>query len=155
MQFSISVKGIDKVTRDLDKYSENVRKGITREVARTTTDIHRHAQQAAPMGAEGTLKRKINFAIADMVGEVWSGAEYSIGVEKGQKPGKWPQYDDLMRWVQRKLRVPKNKLKSVTFLVGRKIFEQGTKAQPFFEPQVRKHEKRFQNRILKVVNQRA
>lgn len=151
MQFSLKVEGIKDVARDLENYSNRVRAGLLREVAKTTYGIHREAKENAPIGAEGTLKARIQASVVDLAGEAWSGAKHSLGVEMGQKPGTWPHVGDLMLWVKRKLRVPKNRLKSVTYLIGKKIFEKGTQAQPFFEPAVNKWRDKFYNNVNRLI----
>ena len=152
MQLSLKIEGIKDVNGQLKAIDEKVRAGLIKEVARTTTDIHREAYTNAPMGAEGFLKKNIKFVVTDLNGEVMSNAGYSVDVEKGQKPGKWPHVGDLTRWVSRKLGVPKNRLKGVTYLVGKKIFERGTDAQPFFEPAVKKYEKKFFANVQRMIN---
>jgi len=152
MQLSLKIEGIQETNGELKKIDAKVRGGLIREVAKTTTNIHREAYSNAPMGAEGFLKKGIRFIVTDLAGEVFSSAKYSVGVEKGQKPGTWPHVGDLTRWVSRKLGVPKNRLKSVTYLIGKKIFEKGTDAQPFFEPAVKKHEKRFFRNVQRLIN---
>ena len=151
MEYRLSIEGLDEVKKDLKHFNERVRAGLLSEVADTTTKIHKQAKEDAPMGAEGDLKRGVGQIVTDLTGEVWSGAAHSIAVEQGQKPGKWANVEDLMLWVKRKLRVPKNRLSSVTYLVNRKIFMKGTDAQPFFEPAVKKHGKDFHRRVMKLL----
>lgn len=146
MQFSIEAIGAKELQRDLNKVDAKVRVGIIRAVAKTTYDIDREAKKNVPVH-EGQLKNSITPVVRDAQGQVSVRKEYGAGVERGQKPGTWPNVGDLMLWVKRKLKPQKKRLRSVTFLVGRKIFERGTPAQPFFEPAVEKHRKRFHRRI--------
>jgi hypothetical protein len=150
MQFSISVRGDKKLRKALRGYNEKVRKGLMREVAGTAAKIDREAKRNAPV-ATGLLRNRITFVVQDLAATVFSNAKYSTDVEKGQKPGSWPNRDDIERWARRKLKVPKNRLKSVAFWVSRKIHDKGTDAQPYFEPAVKKGERWFYLRVKKRV----
>jgi len=150
MQFSISVRGDKELRKALRGYNEKVRKGLMREVAGTAAKIDREAKRNAPV-ATGLLRNRITFVVQDLAATVFSNAKYSTDVEKGQKPGSWPNRDDIERWARRKLKVPKNRLKSVAFLVSRKIHDKGTKAQPYFEPAVDKGQRWFYLRVKKRV----
>lgn len=150
MQFSISIQGDRELKRALHGYNQKIRKGLQQEVARTATDIHRDAKTDAPVDT-GILRNKINFVVQDLAATVFSNAKYSTDVEQGQKPGRWPNPQDIRKWVERKLGIPKNKSKSVAFLVGRKIFQKGTDAQPYFEPAVKKNQKEFFKNVKRMV----
>ena len=173
MEFRLSIEGLDEVKKDLKQFNERVRAGLLREVKDTTLKIHKQAKEDAPK-VSGELHGGIAFANADLSGEVWSGAAHAIDVEKGTKgKGKWsrprksnsalkfvrpsrnyegwPNVEDLTYWVRKKINPPTKKLRSVVFLVGRKIYEKGTKAQPYFEPAVKKHGKDFHRRVMKLL----
>ena len=150
MQYGIEIDGI----KDFNKYMKKVEKGtrdaIVRATAETATKIQGDARKAAPVDT-GQLRVKIQQRVTDKVGVVWSGAKYGEEVEMGRKPGKWANPYELMGWVKRKLGVQRNRLKSVTYLVNKKIYEKGTKAQPYFFPAVEKHEKRYVKRIMQLI----
>ena len=150
MQYGIEIDGI----KDFNKYMKKVEKGtrdaIVRATAETATKIQGDARRAAPVDT-GQLRIKIQQRVTDKVGVVWSGAKYSEDVEFGREDGTWANPYELMGWVKRNLKVPRSKLKSVTFLVNRKIYEFGTKARPYFFPAVEKHEKRYVKRIMQLI----
>lgn len=150
MQFSINIQGDRELKRALRGYNQKIRKGLQQEVARTATDIHRDAKGDAPVDT-GILRNKINFVIQDLAATVFSGAKYSSDVEAGQKPGRWPNPQDIRKWVERKLGVARNRSKSVAFLVARKIFKKGTPAQPYFGPAVKKNQKEFFKNVKRMV----
>jgi hypothetical protein len=150
MQFSITVKGNKEVKAALRGYNEKVRKGLMQEVARAAAMIDKDAKKAAPV-ASGLLRNRITFIVRDLAATVFSNAKYSTDVEYGQKPGTWPNREDIEKWVKRKLGVSKNKIKSVAFLVSRKIYNKGTDPQPYFEPAVKKGARFFYLRVKKRV----
>lgn len=47
-------------------------------------------------------------------------------LEFGRRPGTWPPRDVIEAWVRRKLKVSDKEVKSVAYLVARKIKEKGT-----------------------------
>lgn len=78
---------------------------------------------------------------------------YASFVEYGRGPtkqaGQIPLRTTLKAWVHRKLGIPHGKdLESVTYLIARKIHRKGTKAQPFFNPAVKK----FEDKVSDIVS---
>ena len=68
-------------------------------------------------------------------------ADYGKYVENGRGPGKFPPPDKIREWIEIKPvsiqpgmngRTPS--IEQLTFLISRKIANEGTEAQPFFEP---------------------
>lgn len=77
--------------------------------------------------------------------------EYGRGPTK--KAGQIPLRTTLKAWVHRKLGIPYGKeLDSATFLIARKIHRKGTKAQPFFNPAVKKLEDKVSDIVSKYVD---
>lgn len=150
MKFDLSIRGADKLRADLRSYNRKTQKRLQREVDNTATKIHRTAREMAPNDTGG-LRWGINIAVRYLSAVVWSSADYSLAVERGQKPGTWPNPYLLQGWVKRKLKISKKRLKSVTFLVGRKIFRKGTEAQPYFGPAVKKYKTRFFQRTRRII----
>ena len=82
---------------------------------------------------------------------------YAAHVEYGRGPtkkaGQIPLRTTLKAWVHRKLGIPYGKeLESATYLIARKIHRKGTKAQPFFNPAVKKFEERVSNIVSEYVD---
>lgn len=80
-------------------------------------------------------------------------AEHAPFVEFGRKAGAYRKSEsgNLRAWVRRKLGVSEERLESVTFLVGRKIRREGTKAQPFLLPAYKEIEGKIEEIIKKHV----
>lgn len=150
MKFNLQVTGIKDVQRSLNKYNKETVKKLQKEIDRTAINIHKDASENAPV-AQGILRARIKFTRGRLAAIVWSGAKYSLDVEQGQQPGRWPNKDDITRWVRLKIKPPAKKLKGVAYLVGRKIYKEGTKAQPFFEPAVKKHKQKYFNRVARII----
>jgi len=151
MEFSIKVDGLDSLKKEMRKIDSKTRAIVLREVTKAATGLHADIKSDAPVGATAGLKQTIQWNVTDTSADVWASKKYAPDVEKGQKPGRWPNMEDLQLWVKKKLGVSKKRLRSVTFLVARKIHDKGTEAQPFFEPNVRRWEKRFYNNLMKAI----
>ncbi len=68
-------------------------------------------------------------------------ALYGPAVEEGRRPGRMPPPEALEGWVRSKLRVPRDQVPRVAFLIARKIGRKGTKPRKMFErsiPAIRK-----------------
>lgn len=93
---------------------------------------------ATPVGVSGTLRGGTAASVStsgvaySIEGRVFNPVAYGMPVELGRAPGRQPPSSALELWVRRKLDVPENRVKSVAFLVARKIGRQGTKAVEMF-----------------------
>lgn len=81
-------------------------------------------------------------------------ADYFTFVENGRGPGKFPPVSKIQEWISVKPITPypgnNGKIPSVdqlTFLIGRKISEEGTDPQPFFKPAREEALKQFEQAI--------
>ena len=142
------------------QYSVTVNKQLQKEIARTAVNIHRDARttvarkrnrHGGQINDTGALLSGIRMVVQRLAGTVWSSADYSIDVEKGQAPGRYPNTNELKGWVKRKLGVSKKRLGSVTLLVARKIYKEGTDAQPYFEPAVLRYKFKFFNNVRRII----
>lgn len=123
-----------------------------REMLRATQDsvrlVSRNIRAAAPIGATGRLKAGIRGqALSPFRGiiRVEGPAEkYAQFSESGRRAGRWPPIEPIRRWVRVVLRPPQKMLESVTFLVRRKIGQEGTKGAKFFRSTAVKSEQAVQ-----------
>jgi hypothetical protein len=64
----------------------------------------------------------------DVLGRVFDPLAHALPQERGAHwPGAWPRRDAIEAWVRRKLGVPDNEVRSVAFLVARKLKRVGMK----------------------------
>lgn len=63
-------------------------------------------------------------------------------LEFGGESGNWPPVDALRQWVRRKIAPEPEELDSTTYLIGRKIFEEGINPQPHLRPAIREFKRR-------------
>lgn len=85
-----------------------------------------------PYTASGKLHRELQNPSNIRIIEVGGIPEIDLKVPKqleildfGRKPGRWAPLSPLQKWVGLKIRPTESKLKSITFLVNRKIFREG------------------------------
>lgn len=69
--------------------------------------------------------------------------DYYKYVENGRKAGKFPPVEKIKEWIKVKPVIPRGKNGKVpnenqlSYLIGRKIAREGTRANPFLEPTIR------------------
>jgi hypothetical protein len=110
--------------------------GVVTEQLTADTEYAVNALQAAvvpatPVGANAFLRNawgtdvRVGGTDVDVLGRVFNPMGYALPVERGARP-HFPPVDALMAWVRRKLQVPEKLVRSVAFLVARKISRRGT-----------------------------
>lgn len=85
-------------------------------------------------------------------------ADYWTYVEHGRGPGKFPPPPAIRDWIEVKPVQPypdsrgrTPTVEQLTFLIGRKIAEEGTEPQPFFEPAKEQALRQFSEAIDKAI----
>lgn len=87
-------------------------------------------------------------------------ADYWHFLEEGRSPGKYPPPDAIRNWIEVKPVVPQADMngrtptvEQLTFLISRKIAEEGTNPQPFFEPAKEETIRQFEDRISYAIEE--
>lgn len=87
-------------------------------------------------------------------------ADYWTYVEKGRGPGKFPPPPAIRTWIDVKPITPTPGIngktptvEQLTFLIGRKIAQEGTQPQPFFEPAKEEAIRQFSKAIDEAIAQ--
>ena len=103
-----------------------------------------------PVGVGGTLRAGIRgTVITHLRGEVGvegAASKYGDVVERGRRPGRWPPRDAIELWVKRIIKPEPKKLKSMAFLVQRKVGKIGFKGKFMF----RDAEKKLKTRVTNM-----
>ena len=143
------------------KYRNIMRQEYRRAVTELVIVGETIVSENTPVGVTGQLRAGVTGKVIThnlgVVIETGPGAKYVDAVEGGRSPGRFPPVDAIMLWVKRKLRVPPGKLKSVAFLVGRKIAKKGIKGKHMFRKAEAKMVGRIKRRIdiaSKVIERR-
>jgi hypothetical protein len=101
---------------------------------KSVAKIEARTRKNAPVGVNSRLRNSIASEVrspspGSLVGRVGSTMKrevYPVVMERGRKPGQqMPPSSALERWVRIRLGVPKKQVKSVAFLVARKIGRRG------------------------------
>lgn len=123
-----------------------------REMLRATQEsvklVAGRIRAKSPMGATKKLKTGIRGrALSPFRGVIkveGPAAKYAEFRELGRRAGRWPPVEPIRKWVRVILRPPRRELDKVTFLVRRKIGEEGYKGAHFFRSTAAKSEKDVQ-----------
>ena len=147
---------LEKVIRRFELFNRNARTGFQREVRHSALSIQRMAREnLRELGAIATGRLRSSIIIrfvSDFLGAViGTNVNYAGDVEFGQKPGHWPNVGDLVRWVRKKITSKLKLSRKIAYLVGRKIFEEGTEAKPYLLPAAEKIWPVFKYNIYKVI----
>lgn len=85
--------------------------------------------------------------------------DYWKYVENGRGPGRYPPPDAIRKWIEVKpiaiqpgMNGKTPSVEQVTFLISRKIAQEGTEAQPFFEPAKEQAVSEFDDAISQAIS---
>lgn len=89
----------------------------------------------------GSTEGRSGWEVTSTMGATGGASLYVEFVEHGRRPGKFPPIEPIRKWVRRVLGITgAAQIRSVAYLVGRKIARQGTPAQQFTAKTVEKEE---------------
>ena len=161
----IEIEGLRNLRADFTKASARAGDGVMKGLQSVGLEIVAEAKKNLNQNKTnntGTLRasgkvQKVDEGIDAGFFAEGSSEGYASHVEYGRGPtkkaGQIPLRTTLKAWVHRKLGIPYGKeLESATYLIARKIHRKGTKAQPFFNPAVKKFEERVSDIVSKYVD---
>lgn len=136
---------------------------VLNEFADTFIQIARDNLQANQSNASYNLYNSLEKIIEvgeDHYSVKISLADYWKWSENGRGPGKYPPPDAIRSWIEVKPVVPQADMngrtptvEQLTFLISRKIAEEGTNPQPFFEPAKEEAIRQFEDRISYAIEE--
>lgn len=156
IEASVNSGDLQRIIKRMSRMNENVRQGCQREVAHSALAIQRMAKQnLTDQGAVATNRLRssigIRFTVDRLGAVVGTNVNYGPDVEFGQKPGRWPNVGDLMRWVRKKITSDRKMVKSLTWVIGKKIHDKGTEAKPYLFPAAAKEWPLLKRNLEKVL----
>lgn len=128
-----------------DAFIENARRNLDSNNSNATRNLYDSFEKIIEIGKD---HYSVKIAMAD----------YGKYVENGRGPGKYPPIDKIQEWVEVKPisitpdmngRTPS--VRQVAFAISKKIAEEGTQAQPFFEPAKEQTIREFEDRITEAI----
>lgn len=130
------MQGWEELTRAWQRAPQIVREELTTATDEATALLQAATQAMTPVGATGLLRSSIlaqdTVALSDQViGVVGTSNPYAIPVELGTRP-HFPPVEALEDWVRARLNVAPEEVRSVAFLIARKIAAHGTPAVGMF-----------------------
>lgn len=148
MTIKVDQGSLQRTVEKLARYNEKVSEGTKRAVARTLVNIQSDARMRVPV-ASNRLRSSIvtRFRSDRMGGVVETNVDYAQYVERGRKPGRMPPSSALEAWVRTKISSSAKEVKSIAFLIARKIGLEGTRPQPFLGPAAKKEKWKYYQAI--------
>ena len=164
MQVGLELEGFDALKSAMDNHCRRVARSLDKTLDKEAKDLVANSQQNLRKNGSNAMGGLSASGHSEKQGEL----DYKVGfysdpkgdhaefVEYGRKAGKMPPptADELVEWVRVKLRVRDRKeAKQVAWRVARKIARAGTKARPFFGPEVEATKERVNKAIQKAIAQ--
>lgn len=142
MELNIKWTHLERVLNEFaDTFIELARQNLDANRTNASHNLYDSFEKIIEIGEDSF---KVSIALAD----------YWKYVENGRGPGKFPPIDKIREWIEVKPvqitpdmngKVPT--VEQVSFLISRKIANEGTDAQPFFEPAKQEAISRFNDAI--------
>jgi len=136
----IELKNFDEFSKNLGKAKEYMFVALNEALRKAGDLLTPKIREATPVGATHKLRNVTVYQILgkteDMRCEIRqsafssTGFPYGVAVRHGTRP-HFPPIEALIPWVRAKLAVSEERVRSVAFLVARKISRVGTKPNPY------------------------
>lgn len=153
----MALDGLDEVLKGLETASDAVKSAAARGLSKGAMAIIADAQdnlRANKSVVTGLLRQSgkvqkvdeltIDAGFFDTTNQT---SGYALYVEYGRPKGKMPPPSQLEQWAYKKLRLDAKDAASAGWALAKKIAKQGTIPHPFFEPAVRKNEKKVEKHV--------
>lgn len=130
-----------------DAFIQNARNNLEANQSNASYNLYNSFEKVIEVGEDYF---KVSISLAD----------YWQYLERGRGPGKFPPVDKIKEWIEVKPINPtplsNGKTPSVeqlSFLIGRKIANEGTEAHPFFEPAKEQTIREFEDKINQAIEE--
>jgi len=142
--YEIEVEGLSEQIALLESYEELSNRELMIAMNKSVTKIEQNVLPFVPvdrgrlLGSIGSEVQEISaFSIIGRIGSSLSSEEYPKVMEFGREPGgRFPPMEPITAWVKRVIlrgETDEAKIRSVSFLVARKIAREGIKAREFLK----------------------
>lgn len=128
-------------------FDEEIARAINESLILLQAEVRRNTPVGVTSNLRTGVHRRMISPYKGEVGVVGPAQTYADIREVGRRPGKMPPNEPIELWVKRKMRPAKDKLKSTTFLVRRKIGRQGYRGAFMFI----NAENKLRGRVLKIL----
>lgn len=130
-----------------DAFIQNARNNLEANQSNASYNLYNSFEKVIEVGEDYF---KVSISLAD----------YWQYLENGRGPGKFPPVDKIKEWIEVKPVNPtplsNGKTPSVeqlSFLIGRKIANEGTEGKPFFEPAKEQTIREFEDKINQAIEE--
>ena len=135
IDIEMKIEGLNIIIKNIGD-PKTVARPITRGMRQSGAAIQREESDEAPRGADSKLAGSIAFEVEKRQPfprwvKIGPTVKYGVWVAKGTRP-HFPPPGSLDRWVRLKLGIgDPQEIKSVAFLISRRMSRVGTKANPY------------------------
>jgi len=151
---TVEVLGKKEFEQYIETYTEEKVQGIKDVVNESGINVQAGSKKRAPVGVSGYLRSMIHLNMQDagLTAEVIAAAMYSEYIENGTGPAAghkryMPPPGVLLDWMKKK-GIPEDK----EFMIRWKIYQKGTKPQPFMKPSWEEEKPNFERNLRKVLS---
>ncbi len=151
-------KELDPLMARLRNYGKIANKHNRKAMKGSVISIERGARKTAPVGVAGRLRnsmasevRERRDVIIGRVGSTMKKEIYPIVMEVGRRAGTAPPPGALDRWVRIVLGVPPKKVRSVSFLIGRRMKKRRIKGRWYLVKSYRRERPKIDKRFGKAL----
>lgn len=157
---AIYVEGLDELLRKMDNLPAEVQRECFKAMQSASLDIIADAKGnlrvngsvvTGNLRASGKVQKVDDKTIDVGFFSSYSDKGYASYVEHGRRPGKMPPPDILEAWAYKKFRLSHTDARSMAWALAHSIAKKGTKARPFFEPEVESGWRKMIDKIAKIV----
>lgn len=163
---SISVEGLDKLLRQFDRASKEVRKAAMQGLQRGGLNIIADAQMnlrdntsvvTGLLRQSGKVQKvdedNLDVGFFDTLNRQ---SGYAFYVEYGRRAGRMPPPDELAQWAYKKFQLHDRKQAlQAGWALAIKIAREGTRPHPFFVPAIEKNKKKIIDAIRSAINEKT
>jgi len=145
------------ISFDASNVPEELRDELETFFTRIAADLSNYIGDEVPVGATANLRNSVQvlgYSSNEGRAVVAVRADYANVVRLGREPGTFPEFEPLKKWVSRVIGEAEystwggenweiNTLEDATYLVGRKIEQEGTDPNPYLERSLKRLQKKY------------
>lgn len=160
--YEIEVTGLDEQMALLEQEPFISHRELLEAMNRSVKTVEANVRPLTPVD-RGRLRASIGSEIREegllsVVGRIGPSLKdelYPQVMEFGREPGKFPPMEPIQAWVKRVIRPPEDQLRSIAFLIARKIAVKGIKPREYLKKGWEKSQEAVKRNFVQAVERIA